>query len=39
MKTLAMITHWTQTRTMTCVDFMDENDNWRAVFLLSETEC
>jgi hypothetical protein len=22
-----------------CVDLMDENDNWREVFLLSETEC
>jgi hypothetical protein len=22
-----------------CVDFMDEEDNWREVFLLSEKEC
>jgi hypothetical protein len=22
-----------------CVDFMDEEDNWREVFLLSEREC
>jgi hypothetical protein len=22
-----------------CVDFMDEEDNWRDVFLLSEREC
>jgi hypothetical protein len=22
-----------------CVDFMDEEDNWRDVFLLSEKEC
>jgi hypothetical protein len=22
-----------------CVDFMDEEDNWKEVFLLSEREC